>query len=248
MQVKFVFPVFFYCALLSGWAWLTGCSKNERAIVEARFTNLEFKTFSTDTLQFKVVSNDITLTDSLFAPNKTQTVSVQYFDPEHRIQLFDVLTNRNYLDTVISYKSGFINSITFFQPSAGADFIWIGPPVNESLPPADYAKISIRYTHAALPDLLKVVVENNPSGTRYVATDSFELKKNEFSRYFLAYNASIRKVRLKLYSTDSRRKTMAYAEDVNFALARSANYNIYLFRNQGTGTGDSIRILGEKLY
>lgn len=247
MQVKFVFPVFIYFALLSSWAWLTGCSKNERAVVEARFTNLEFKTFSTDSLQFKVVSNDITLTDSLFAPNKTQTVSVQYFDPEHRIQLFDVLTNRTYLDTVISYKPGFINSITFFQPSAGADFIWVGPPVNESLPLLDYAKISIRYTHAALPDLLKVVVENNP-GAGYQATDSFELKKNEFSRYFLAYNKSSRKVRLKLYSTDGRRKTMAYAEDGNFALATSANYNIYLFRNQGTGTGDSIRILGEKLY
>lgn len=240
--------VSFFFIAVTGLIYLAGCSKNEHPVEEARYTTLELKTFSTDSLQLKVLENDETLTDSLFAPDGIKNVSVQYFDPKHRIRLADAFTDRIWLDTMIDYKSGFINSITFYQPAAGANFIWIGPPVNELLPSKDYAKMSIRYTHANLPDLLKVIVENNPKGTHYEVTDSFELRKNEFSRYFLAYNASTKKVKLKLLSTDSRRKTIAYAEEGNFSSAVSADYNIYLFRTDGPGPGDSVRILGEKLY
>ncbi|OQP44601.1 hypothetical protein A4H97_09540 [Niastella yeongjuensis] len=228
--------------------YLTGCSRNERSIVEPRYTTLEFKTFSTDALQLKVLSNETLLTDSLFAPDGTKSVNVEYYDPAHRIQLVDAFSNRTWFDTVINYRSGFVNSITFYQPASEANFVLIGPPVNESLPPDGYGKVSIRYTHAALPDLLKVVVLNNTDGRAYVATDSFDLKKDEFSRYFLAYNASTRKVQLKFYSTDGKRKTMAYAEVANFSDIKTTDFNIYLFRKQGLGTGDSLRILGEKLY
>jgi hypothetical protein len=247
MQKYILQTVFFSCMTVAGILYLAGCSKNEHPIEEARFTNLEFKAFSVDTLRLKVVANETVLTDSLFAPAETKNIRVQYFDPKHQIRLYDVFNNRLWLDTVINYKPGFSNSLTFFQPSAGENFIWIGPPVNESLPPANYAKISIRYTHTILPDLLKVVVENNTSGTAYSATDSFELRKNEFSRYFLGYNGTTRKVRLKLYSTDSRRKQLAWAEEGDFATVKSSDYNIYVFRKKGS-TVDSFRIIGEKLY
>lgn len=239
--------VFFTCVAVAGILYLAGCSKNEHPVVEARFTQLKFKTFTIDTLQLNVMENETTLTDSLFAPDGTKDIQVQYFEPKNRIRLYDVFTKRLWLDTVIDYKPGFTNNIAFFQASTGENFIWIGPPVNEPLPPADYAKISFRYTHTMLPDLLKVVVENNPTGTGYKATDSFELRKNEFSKYFLAYNASTRKVRLKLYSTDSRRKQLAWAEEGDFSNAKSSDYNIYLFRKKGS-TVDSFRIIGEKLY
>ena len=235
--------------LVIAFLYLTGCSRNEHSIVESRFTQLSFKTFSTDALQLKVLSNEATLTDSLFAPEGTKTINVEYNEPAHRIQLVEVLSGRVYLDTVINYKAGFTNSITFYQPSAGANFVWIAPPAGESLPPADYAKVSIRYTHAALPDSLKVVVVNpiEPK-LEYNNTDSFILKKDVFSRYFLAYNKTTKKVKLELYSTDGKRKKLAYADVGNFADLLSADFNIYLFRKQGATAGDSIRILGEKLY
>ena len=248
MQLKFIFKAFLYSTFITGCVWAAGCSKNEHPITEARFTNLDFKTFSTDALQLKVLVNETTLTDSLMAPDGAKTIAVQYFDPKHRIRLVDAFSDRVWLDTVINYKPGFVNALTFYQPFADANFTWIGPPVNEQLPADGFAKISIRYTHTVLPDLLKVVVENNTSGTAYSATDSFELQKNEFSKYFLGYNTTSRKVRLKLYSTDGKRKLMAWAEEGNFSSAKSADYNIYVFRKQGLNSSDSIRILGEKLY
>jgi hypothetical protein len=229
--------------------YLTGCSNNERSIVEPRFTTLAFKTFSADALQLKVLTDETIVTDSLFAPDGKKSISVEYYDPAHRIRLVDVLSGRVWLDTMINYKSGFTNSITFYQPSAGANFVWVGPPANELLPPADYAKVSVQYTHAALPDSLKVVVVNPVEPKlEYKDTDSFILKKNAFSRYFLAYNKTTKKVKLELYSTDGKRKKMAYAEVTNFADLVSGEFNIYLFRKSGVGTGDSLRILGEKLY
>ncbi len=229
--------------------YLTGCSRNERSIVESRFTQLSFKTFSTDALQLKVLANEATLTDSLFAPDGTKAVNVEYNDPAHHIQLVDVLSGRVYLDTVINYKPGFTNTITFFQPSAAANFELIGPPAGEQLPSSDSAKGSIRYSHPALPDSLKVVVMNaREPALNYINTDSFILKKDEFSRYFFAYNKTTKKVQLKFYSTDAKRKTMAYAEVGNFADIKSGDFNIYLFRKSGTAPGDSLRLLGEKLY
>lgn len=248
MGLKRIFQVFFYSALITGVVYVAGCSKNERAIEEVRFTSLSFKTFSVDTTQLKVLQNETMLTDSLFTPDGADSIPIQYFDAKNRIRLYDMLTNRLWLDTTVDFKSGSYNHLTFFQPSEGENFIWIGPPLNETLPPAGYVKISIRYAHPKLPDWVKVVVENNTRGTSYSPTDSFELQKNVFSRYFLGYNTSTRKVRLKFYNIDGKRKTLAYVDPSDFSEAKGDDYNIYLFRKQATIMGDSIKLSPDKLY
>lgn len=249
MYVKFRLQVFFYSALLTGGLWVAGCSKNERPIEEARFTTLELKAFSVDTLQLKVLENETMLTDSLTAPDGVKSIAVQYYDAKHRLRLLDANANRLWLDTTIDYKPGFINALTFFQPSAGEKFVWIGPPVNEPLPPTDWLKISISYTHPALPEMVKVVVENSKTGgTLYEATDSFELKKGEFSRYFLGRSRADRRPRMFLYTADGRRKQVAKVEEGSFPTTVNADYNIYLLRKHSSFSGGVYSIRPDKLY
>lgn len=247
MQVKFVFPVFFYCALLSGWAWLTGCSKHEQAIDEARFTTLDIKTFSIDTLRLKVLENETLLTDSLPAPDGAKNIAVQYYDFTHRIRLSDAFSNRLLLDTTIDYKPGFTNTLTFFQPAADANFIWIGPPVNEPQPPAGNFKIAVSYTHAGLPELVKVVVKTKPAST-YLATDSFELKKGEFSKYFLTINKADKRPRIEFYRTDGKKELLGQIDEFSYPVTMNPDYNIILIRKHKSKVNEVLGLVPEKLY
>jgi hypothetical protein len=246
MYLKFLLKVSFYSAVLTGGLYVAGCSKNERSITEAMFTQLELKTFSIDTLQLKVQANEILLTDSLFAPDGKKDIPVQFFDPKQRIRLYDLYTNRMWLDTVIDYKPGFVNSLTFFQPAPAENFVWIGPPVNEPLAPKDYLKMSVIYTDAALPDVVKIVVSNKVT-TSYTPTDSFELRKGAFSRYFLARNTADRRPRFDVFTADGQRKLKAQADELSFPTTFNPDYNIYLLRKTNS-SGSVFKLKPEKLY
>jgi hypothetical protein len=245
MYLKFLLKLSFYSAVLTGGLYVAGCSRNERSITEAMFTNLEVKTFSIDTLQLKVQANETILTDSLFAPDGSKVIPVQFFDPKQRIRFYDLYNNRVWLDTTIDYKPGFVNSLTFFQPAPGENFVWIGPPVNESLAPKDYLKMSVIYTDAALPDVVKIVISNKIT-TSYIPTDSFELRKGAFSRYFQARNTSDKRPRIDVYTADGLRKLKAQADEQSFPSTINPDYNIYLLRKNAAGT--IIRLKPEKLY
>jgi hypothetical protein len=244
---KFILQVYFTCVAVAGILSLAGCSKNERAIEEARFTRLDFKTYSIDSLQFKVLQNETALTDSLFAPDGAKTIPVKYFASGNRIRLFDVFTNQMWLDTVVNYKQGLINNLTFFQPSPGAGFIWIGPPVNEPLPPEKWLKMSISYTHAAMPEVLKVVVHTS-TGTAndYKPADSFQLKKGDFSKYFLA-PVNLRP-RLFFYAIDGQKELRAQIDERGFPSAMNADYNIYLLRKERSIVRGIYNLMPEPLY
>lgn len=243
MHTHFHFRVYArYCIVFIG-LLVAGCSKNEQAIEQWSFTSLELKAITLDVLRLQVVTDETTLTDSLITPG-SKTLPVQYYNPSHRFLVTDLYSNMLLLDTVIDYKPGPNNSITFFQPVNGGKLVWVGPPVNEPLPPAGSIKISIVYAHAKLPDEVKVVVENSKNGgTDYIPTDSFQLKKGAFSPYFIGGN--IRKPKLSFYKTTGNKEKVATANSFSFA---NSDYSIFLF-NEDQGVSNGVyELLESKLY
>lgn len=226
-----------------------GCSKNEQPVEEAKFTALELLAITTDTMRLKAMVDDVILTDTLITPDGLASFPVQYNQAEHRMRLFDLYTNRLVLDTMILYKPGFVNNITFFQPAAGSSLVWVGPPVNEPLPDKGQVKISIAFNYPPLPETVKVVVENTTATgpVQYAATDSFLLHKGAFSKYFSGTDIGDRKPRLKFYTSGTDRRLLAEASPSAFA-ATNADYSIYLFRNSSGSSGGVFTLRAEKLY
>lgn len=224
---------------------ITGCYKNETAIEEQSFTNLSIRVITIDSLRLKVMANETLLSDSLVTPDGSISTLVQYTDPLHRIQLLDVFAgDRALFDSMIAYKPGSTNNLTFFQSSAGADIIFLTPAASEPLPPAENVKLSILYTYSVLPDSVKVVVENSSAGANdYAATDSFLLKKGEMSKFFLSLVA--RKAKLKLFTAGTNRNQVAAISESTFAGA-NPDFSIYLFRTGNTVNPPTLS--GEKIY
>lgn len=227
---------------------IAGCSKNEQAIEQWNFTSLQLKALTVDPLMLRVTANDILLTDSLYTPGD-KAVQVQYYNPTHRFKVTDLYSKTLLLDTVVDYKSGAVNAITFFQALSGGKLVRIGPPANEPLPPSGQIKISIVYGIQELPDQTKVVVEDSEDGTsNYKATDSFVLKKGEFSPYFIGKMLKDRKPQLKFYTTDANRKLIAQVQPSSFNNT-NVDFTIYSFRSIESTDRDGMYFLKrEKLY
>jgi len=220
---------------------LNGCSKNEQPIEQPTFTNLRFNAFTVDALQLQVTANDVLLTDSLITPNGSKTIPVSYLDPAHHLRITDVNTTRLMADTLVNYGTGFIYSLTFFQPAAGARLLLMGPPANEPAPEAGKAKIAIVYTETVkMPDTVKVVVENK-TGSNYIATDSFLLTRGQFSKFFLVEKAI--KPGLKIYTTGADRIPVAEADPAVFNQA-NGEFAIYTFE----AISDNKKVSMIKLY
>lgn len=210
-----------------------GCSKNEHAIEQSRFTILEVKAITVDPLLLHIKVDESLLTDSLVTPNGSFTDTVKYVNPQHHFQVTDQFSNRLLADTLISYQPGEKNTITFFQPAEGAKLVWVGPPVNEPAPADKKKKISIVYTlpDPVMPDEVKVIVLNSLSGTSaqdYKASDSFILKRGEFSPYFHSWDD--RKAKLEVYKNVPTRDTVAMVENTRFAEA-IGDFSIFYFNS-----------------
>jgi hypothetical protein len=230
----------FICAMV---VVLNGCSKNEQPVEEPTFTNLRVNAFTVDALQLQVTANDAFLTDSLITPAGSKTIPVSYIDPAHRIRITDVNTTRLMADTLVNYGTGFIYSLTFFQPAAGARLLLMGPPANEPAPAAGKAKIAIVYTETLqynIPSAIKVVVENK-TGLDYIATDSFLLTRGQFSKFFLGEKTI--KPRLKIFTTGADRMPVAEADPGVFIQA-NGDFAIYNFE----AISDDKKVSMIKLY
>ncbi|WP_207513516.1 hypothetical protein [Longitalea luteola] len=213
---------------------ITGCSKNERAIEETRYTTLELKAITVDPLLLQFTVDETQLNDLLATPNASTTFPVKYLHPTHRFRVMDQYSNTLMADTMIDYKAGEKNTITFFQPVAGGKLVLVGPPVNEPLPPAEKKKISIVYSLPAVPDKVKVVVDNSLSGTSgsdYIPSDSFSLKRGEFSPYFWSWNN--RKPKLRIYDTNDN--LILEVNNSQFAEA-IADFSIFSFSGISAGS------------
>jgi hypothetical protein len=240
-------PKSVYAALLA--LMIAGCSKNEQAIEQWSFTSLQLKAITVDALMLRVMANETLLTDSLYTPGN-KAIDVQYFNPIHRFLVTDLYSKTLLLDTVVEYKAGAVNSITFFQSLSGGKLVRIGPPANEPLPPAGKIKISIVYGNEELPDQVKVIVEDSELGnTTYAATDSFLLKKGAFSPYFIGKQVNGRKPQLKFYTTDARRKLVAKVQPSAFNNTNTDDFSIYSFNSiESIDQDGSFYLKREKLY
>jgi len=205
-----------------------GCSKNEHAIEQPNFTDLELKAITVDPLLLHIKVDENVLTDSLVSPNGVITVPVKYTNPQHHFRVTDQFSNRMLTDTVISYQPGEKNTISFFQAAEGTKVFWVGPPVNEPLPPANRKKISFVYTLPApvMPNEVKVIVMNTKDNETngYAVEDSFLLKRGEFSQYFLSWER--RKAKLTIIKNVPGRDTVALVESSRFADA-IGNFSVF---------------------
>jgi hypothetical protein len=243
IKLHFIYTVLLLIVLYA----LQGCSKNEQPIDEPVFTGLRVKVLSVDSFLLKITADESVLANEIVAPAYDDVpFSVRYLNPRHRFRLFDYYRNTVVADTLITYKLGFINRITFYQAAAGAPMKLMGPPANETPAPAGYGKVSINYTLASLPDSLLVVVENSPNNDgRYEPTDSFVLRKGQFSKFFQA-RTSANKARANLYTTDPARKLMAQIFAFQFD-NMNPDFTNYIFRVSISG-GLPANLDGEKLY
>ncbi len=111
------------------------CSKKGEPVVQAKFTNLSLRAITNDPFTLKIVADENTiLTESLAAPGGTSNVTVEYYKAEHRFQVYNIFGNELLLDTIVRYKPGFVNGITFFSQLQEPKLVWVGPPQNEPLP------------------------------------------------------------------------------------------------------------------
>lgn len=209
---------------------LTGCSKGEKAIEQWNFTQVTLTGITVDSFRLKVTAGDQLLTDSMPSPG-TQTVPAGYYGAAQHVLVTDQYTNRLLLDTMINYKTGLHNTITFFQPYQNARLTWIGPPVNEPAPAKDNLKFAIVYGSDLLPEEVSVVWYTTASNASnvYDVKDSFLLKKGEFSRYM--ETPSLRKAKVNFYNAATRDSLgsvfYTYFSDAN------VDYSIYFIKPQG---------------
>ena len=225
---------------------IAGCTKNEKAIEQYSFTSLQLKAITVDALMLQVKADENLLTDSFYTPGN-KAVMVQYLNPTHRFRVTDLFSKTLLLDTLVDYKPGSINALTFFQTVSGGKLVRIGPPANEPLPTGGKIKISVIYSHEIMPDVAKVVVEDSETGgTLYSATDSFLLKKGEFSPYFIGKMLGGKRPQLKLYTADASRKLIATMDRSTFNDPNS-DFTIYMLTVAGQ-TGGIIALDKQKLY
>ena len=238
----------FYCVLivLPG---LAGCSKSIKAMDDPKFMSLEIFAKAIDTLQLKVTAGDEVLTQSLVTPDGKASITFFHTEPDYRFRVHNVFTHQALLDTLVSINSvrAMGRKIVLLQSAPGGDMVWVGPPpASETLPGIDSTKMSIVYTLAALPDQVKVVVENSIDNTNnYKAIDSFLLRKGEFSRYFTGSRTSKGKIQLKFYTPDNSRTLVATATGVFGRL--DPKLYVFAFRTGNLSNG-AYTLTAENLY
>ena len=204
---------------ISATVLLISCSKNGEAIVQERYTNLGIRALTVDALLLKVEVDDSVIAAPMIAPFYNAFPATKYIDPMHRIRMTDLYSNRLVLDTIVPYSKGLQTTLSFVQKGYDSSMVWVGPPVNEPAPPPGKIKVSVVYVYAGYPDEVKVVVENSRSGTSgfdYAPSDSFLLKKGQFSPYFQGWaGATGKKPRLKIFTPDAARTPIAsYGENL----------------------------------
>lgn len=202
----------FYCVLVILPA-LAGCSKSTNTVEDPKVISMEIYAKTIDAMQLKVTVGEEVLTQSIVTPDGQAGVTFLHTKPEYRIGVHDVFTHEVLVDTLISVNTirAAGRKIVFLQSLPGGKMVWVGPPpASETLPGIDSTKMSVVYTLAALPDQVKVVVENSIDNTSsYKAIDSFLLQKGEFSHYFTGSRSSKGKIQLKLYTPDGNRTPVA---------------------------------------
>lgn len=243
---------FFYTIKIALWAMIAlpmvmACSKNEQPFQEPAFTGLRVKIISAENFILRMSVGGEVISSQLTAPNPEGTpIAVQYYNPTQKVQLFDFYRNTIVTDTLFTYKPGYTNLISFYQPAAGEPLRLVGPPVNEPPAAEGATKLSVCYTYAPLADSLRVIVENAaPDNNVYKPTDSFTLKKGLFSPFFEGRRDNYKPV-VKLYTTGADRKLVAQMPASQFH-DMNADFTGYIFQDR-LNAGPVADLAANKLY
>lgn len=237
------FSVAVFLLLMTG----QGCSKNETPIKESFQTDFNFLAISKDSVQLGIKIDDEIKVNDLIAPaDNPKTVTLNYFNNEKKISVYDVSNNQVLFDSLFIVRASVV-SLSLYQKNSGEPFVVVMPPSNLTQPPTGYSRISVMYTLDELPDEVKIVAENNKqTGTDYEPTDSFYLRKGEFSPYFLGKDG-LRKPRINIYTSDADRRLLAQADPGQFS-ELTAPFIIYAIRKYRAYNNNVYDLLTQKLY
>ena len=227
---------------------VAACSKNGQPVQEPAFTGLRVKIISAENFTLRMSVGGQVINNQLTAPNAEGTpIAVQYYNPTQKVQLFDFYRNTMVTDTSFTYKPGYTNLISFYQPAAGEPLRLVGPPVNEPPAPEGAGKLSVCYTYAPLADSLRAIIENvSPDNNNvYKPTDSFTLKKGLFSPFFAGRRGSYKPV-VKLYTTGADRKLVAQIPASQFH-DMNEDFTGYIFQDR-FNAGPVADLAANKLY
>lgn len=130
---------------------LTQCSKKGDAIVEAKFGSYNFTTYTIDTIRFRIVMNDVNLTDSLISPVGSIRSNVSFTDSIGKLQVFNAENGQLYIDTIIGLRIGF-STISIVQLGVGQD-PFIVPIPAETPPATGNYKVRFQYNMPTSPDV-----------------------------------------------------------------------------------------------
>jgi hypothetical protein len=121
-----------------------GCTYKSKAIVDPKFGNYNFTTYTIDTFRLKVILNNSVLTDSLPSPWGNFSKSVSFFDSAAHLLIINTANNQIIADSVFKLRTGDNNiSIVQFIPHQTP---YILPKPDEQAPPAGSYKIRFQYT------------------------------------------------------------------------------------------------------
>lgn len=226
---------------------LGGCAKDGTAIDETLDTEINFLAVTIDTIRLGVRIDGESLVNDLLAPTATpRLVPIRYYNKEKKITLYNVADNRVLFDSSFKIHTGNL-TISLYQKNSGDPLSYIAPPASETLPPENYGKISFVYTFPALPDIVKVVVQNSiDNSVNYAPTDSFQLKKGEFSRFFLS-RSTFRKADVYLYTPGADRKLVGMINRGEYS-DMNAGLTIYSVRSSSSYVNGVYELVQQKLY
>jgi hypothetical protein len=121
------------------------CKKNGTAIIEPKFGIYNFSTYTIDTFRFRIILNDINITDSLVSPVGNFSKIVSFFNTVGRLQIIDAKNNNQLvLDTLITMKTG-TNNFSLVQFLHGQK-PYIPATPSEPVPAIGNYKIRFLYT------------------------------------------------------------------------------------------------------
>lgn len=226
---------------------ITSCSKNETPWQESFQTDLNFLAVTQDSVQLGIkIDGEIKATDLMAPTENAKKVSIRFYNKEKKVSIYNVANEQVLFDSTFMINTSTV-SLSLYQKASGGPLIFVAPPANDPPPATGYSKISIVYTFSGLPEEVKVVVTNNEAtGVDYIPTDSFFLRKGEFSKYFLG-RTGIRKPIVYYYTPGADRRLLALSDRSQFS-DLLGGFTIYSIRTYRNFSGGVYELLHQKLY
>lgn len=205
---------FFFGIVLVSFCFVQ-CAKTGEVINEPSFSLLKFTTFTVDTMRFKVMLNDKTITDSLLSPRSTYQATIPFIDSIAKLKIVDASNNNSILDSTIKLRIG-SRTISLVQFVSGQKPTTAPVPI-ESPPAAGNHKIRFQYiqpvgTGRPFYDSIKCQIRREDNNT---FIDTVVLKRFDITRYYELPKTVRLKIRLINTPGSSFPTTTAFSNSIN---------------------------------